>query len=118
MKLIKGIIILLVLTYSFWIFQLQVLATDSLSVSDLESQITPESSELKIEKLQGFFRDLWLYNWEIDWIYKNIEWTLINYQIKSGLVSNWEDWWAWYFGRKTLNQLKIDSPLFSAVFQQ
>ncbi len=110
MKLIKSIIILLVLTYSFWILEFEVFASDSIWISDLESQITPDSSEDKIIKLQKLFSGLWLYKWSIDWNYKSIEKTLIDYQLNAWLVENPWDWGAWYFGKKTIIQLQKDFP--------
>ena len=78
------------------------------SNEELESQITPESSDVKIKKLQILFKELKLYSWDIDWNYSSIEKSLIDYQIKSWLVEKRDSWWAWYFWKKTINQLKID----------
>ena len=107
MKLFKSIIILLTIIYSFGTLEFEVFASSSVWVSDLESQITPDSSENTIIKLQKLFFGLWLYKWSIDWNYKSIEKTLIDYQINSWLVDNPWDWGAWYFGKKTIIQLKF-----------
>ncbi len=76
--------------------------------SNIESQITPESSSEKIKKLQTLFKELKLYEGQIDWVYSSIEDSLISYQIKAWIVSHREDWWAGYFWRKTINALKQD----------
>jgi len=103
-------IILLAVLYSFSIIEFEVFASSSVWVSDIDSQITPDSSEKKISQLQKLFTGLWLYKWVIDWNYKSIEKTIIDYQINSWLISNSSDRWAWYFGKKTIVQLKKDYP--------
>jgi hypothetical protein len=102
----RNIKIFLIYIISIFIFQLDVYASSSFDWYEL--QITPTSSEIKIEKLQKLFNDLWLYNWEIDWKYVSIEWNLINYQINKWLITNNNDWWAWYFWEKTMILLEED----------
>ena len=79
MKLFKSIIILLTILYSFGTLEFEVFASSSISVSDLESKITPDSNGDKIIKLQKTFSNLWLYWWDIDWIYESIKilWLII-----------------------------------------
>ena len=106
-SVLKSLLLLLITTVPvFW----NVEDTPSIDSNqeDIESQITPESNQDKIKKLQVLFKELKLYSWNIDWEYKSIESSLINYQIKAWIVNNKEDWGAWYFWKKTINALKRD----------
>lgn len=109
MKLLKSITLLFL--FSFVFFTVSHLDSYASSVFDgIETQINPDSSPEKIKKLQKLFQDLWLYSWEINGNYEDIKNSLINYQIKKGLVTHSEDWWAWYFWKKTIRYLQRDFP--------
>ena len=108
MKIHFKILFCPILILFFCFSTINLVSSSSINFSDLETQITPESSENKIKKLQNFFVDLWLYNWDIDWKYETIKPYLIRYQIKASLVKDENDWWAWYFWKKTILALKKD----------
>ena len=94
---------------SIFLSQLEV-AYASGFFSGIESQINPDSGPVKIKKLQTLLADLWLYKGPVSGVYKDIESTLIDYQIKKGIIQNQDDWGAGYFGRKTLTALQNDFP--------
>ena len=106
MKPFQGIFIILVsIIFSvFWALD----TYSSSSFSDFETNISAESSNVKIKKLQSLFFELKLYSWSIDGEYSKIEKPLIDYQIKSWIIVNRDDWWAWYFWKKTLSELEKD----------
>jgi len=62
--------------------------------------------EIKI--LEEKLSDLWLYNWEIDWNYKNIEKIISDYQIEKKLILNSSHPASWYFWPQTRKNLGID----------
>jgi len=76
------------------------------SFSAYENQISEESSEVKVRKLQEVFSGLWLYNWVVDWKYKSIEWNLLDFQKRVWIIVEDDDHWAWYFWNKTIDALE------------
>ena len=59
----------------------------------------PQKEEvLKVQKL---FKEIWLYNWKIDWNYNSIKNIIINIQKEAWIIKNEKSWWAWYFWEKT-----------------
>jgi len=109
METIKRLIIALITTISilliFWVSQ-----TYSADYDDLETRIIAESSEAKIKKLQTFFTQLELYNWEIDGKYDSILPSLLAYQKQTWLINSNTDWGAGYFWVQTLSSLEEDYP--------
>ncbi len=67
--------------------------------------ISPNSKEDKIIKIQELFKKLWLYNWDINWKYDSIKWSIILLQKKLWLIKSEKDWWAWHFWSKTKTAL-------------
>ena len=61
-----------------------------------------------IKDVQEVFKNLWKYNWAINWNFKDIEETIISYQISSWVLKTRNDEWAGWFGPKTRRQVKID----------
>lgn len=60
-----------------------------------------------VKVLQKLFRDLWLYNWEIDWIYnEQIIKIVYDFQLKNNIVKSENDFWAWYWWEKTKTLFK------------
>ena len=55
----------------------------------------------EVIKLQKLFKELQLYNWPINWKYKDIEKDLIAFQQKVKLIRRKTDWGAWHFWEKT-----------------
>jgi len=101
-KFFKIIIIIFIFISFVW-------TTNSSNIFDnIETQINPDSSPEKIKKIQKLFYDLELYKWKINWKYKDIEKTLINYQIKKNIIKTEKDRWAWYFWKKTILALSKD----------
>lgn len=70
--------------------------------------LNPNSNEDDIKKVQGFFKEIWLYNNEIDWKYESIKPTIIKYQLAKWLISDENDEVAWYFWPKTIAKLSED----------
>jgi len=106
--LLRGLLLFFILTLPvFWNTNSTGLLNNSID-KQIESQITPKSSTRKIKKLQTLFKELGLYLWKIDWNYDSIKKSLIDYQIKVWLVKNEKDWWAGFFGMKTIKYLKRD----------
>lgn len=65
------------------------------------------SNPARVKELQEFFKDLWIYNWKIDWVYNDeITSIVYNYQINNQIVSSNYDAWAWYWWVKTRNSFK------------
>jgi len=59
----------------------------------------PQEEEVK--KVQELFKKLWMYNWKIDWNFKNIRRILLDFQKKARIIKYDNSWWAWYFWEKT-----------------
>jgi len=117
MKSIKSIFLMLISLIFFVIFGLEVNASSSFS--GLETQITYESNETKIKKMQLALRDFGLYSWNIDWKYESVKDSLLSYQKKTWLIVNDNDYWAWYFWVQTLKSLKEDYPnIFDEIAQK
>ncbi len=72
----------------------------------LNTYVSPESSKKDVKNLQEKLASLNLYNWEINWEYKDLKISLINFQIKNNVIKNENDYWAWYFGPETRKELK------------
>lgn len=79
---------------------------EDLSIFDRTVYIGYSSSDIK--EVQEIFRKLWEYNWPISWDYKDIENSVIAYQIKNKLIANKDEYWAGRFGPKTRFQVKSD----------
>jgi hypothetical protein len=91
MKLLKNITLLFILPILSFVF----LHLDSYAASvfdGIETQINPDSGSEKIKKLQNLLKDLKLYNGNITGKYSDIESTIINYQLKKGLITHSDDW--------------------------
>jgi hypothetical protein len=59
----------------------------------------PQKEE--VIKVQRLFKDLWIYNWEIDWDYKKIKPLILKIQKWAKIIKKDNDWWAGYFWEKT-----------------
>ncbi len=69
-------------------------------------KVNPENHKKNdIIKLQKKFKELWLYNWKIDWNYNSIKKSLIDFQIKNKIISSYKDEAAWWFWPKTYTAL-------------
>jgi len=105
----KLLFIFLVLFGTHGIF-IQPAFADAELLTKIETQITPDSTVVNIQKLQTLFLQLGLYSGTIDGEYASIEQDLLSYQIKSGVIVNKDSYGAWYFGKKTIEALKADFP--------
>lgn len=64
--------------------------------------VWPESSSDKIKKLQTKLKEVWLYKWNIDWIYNKETINILTwFQIDSWIIKSKNEYWAWYWGAKT-----------------
>ena len=69
-------------------------------------KVNPEVHKKEdVIKLQEKFKELWLYNWKIDWNYNSIKNDLVNFQIKNKIISSIKDEAAGYFWPKTYTAL-------------
>ena len=101
----------------FFVFELEVNASSSFL--GLETKITSESNNTKIKKMQLALKDFGLYKWNIDWLYKSVENSLLSYQKKTWLIKNNWDYGAWYFWIQTLTSLKEDYPnIFTSIAEK
>ncbi len=65
-------------------------------------KVNPKTHKISdVKKLQENFKKLGLYSWNIDWNYKNIKETIIDFQIKNKIIISRNDEAAWWFGPKT-----------------
>lgn len=88
--------------------------SEDLSIFDRTVYIWYSKNDIK--KVQEIFKKIWAYNWPISWDYKDIEKSVIAYQIKNKLISNKNTYWAGRFGPKTRytvkkEYLKLDSKI-------
>jgi len=109
MKSTKSIILILISILIYWILWLESTYASS-SFSELETKIHAWSSITKIKKLQLALSEFNLYSGEIDWIYNSVKTDLLEYQKSTWLIKAETDYWAWYFGVKTLTALQEDYP--------
>ena len=73
-----------------------------------DTPVYTDSSYNDIVEVQNIYKNLWYYNWVIDWNYNSILQDIIRYQLDKSIISNTYDDWAWYFWPKTRAQTKID----------
>lgn len=65
------------------------------------------SDNSKVKKLQELFLELWLYNWEIDWIYNSkIIDIVYEFQVSNNIVKTSYDLWAGYWWKQTRDKFK------------
>ena len=76
--------------------------------------IYTDSSTQDIKYVQTIFKDIWYYNWKVDWNYNSIINDIIKYQLAKNIISSKDETWAWYFWPKTRTQAKIDFDEFLA----
>jgi len=62
----------------------------------------------EIIELQNILTKLELYNWEIDWDYKSIQNTILNYQLDNNIIKSIDTLWSWYYWPKTREMLNLD----------
>lgn len=74
----------------------------------LSKYVWPESSKESIEMLQEVFQEMWIYTWYIDGKYDSLKESLINYQLKTWVIKDVSNDWAWYFWPKTQTQIQKD----------
>lgn len=60
----------------------------------------------KVAKLQKLFKEIWLYNWEEDWVWDNIKDIFITWQVDNNVIASKDSSVAWYFWPKTYAKLQ------------
>jgi hypothetical protein len=75
--------------------------------------VWPDSSEENIKKLQEFLISLKMYSWLVDGNHDSIRDTIIDYQLKNGIINSKNDEEAWYFGPKTIAIIRKEFPNIS-----
>ncbi len=63
-------------------------------------------SKNDVNEVQQILIDLNLYSWKLSWDYTDIEKTIFNFQVESGILNKKNDNWAGRFGPKTRKALK------------
>ncbi len=106
MKYIQSILLILLSYFGLFVFSNVELANSSFSA--YENQIFEWSNDVKVRKLQEVFKWLDLYEWNVDWNFNSIKYILLDYQVKAWIISNYEDYGAWYFWNKTIEALERD----------
>ena len=95
---------------------------DKISTTTISSDIVSTSEDLSIfnrtvyigysktdiKRVQEIYKKLGIYKWSISWDYKDIENTIIAYQISNKLIKDKNDYWAWWFWPKTRAETKKD----------
>lgn len=67
-----------------------------------------KSNPLDIERLKIFLSEIWLYNWEINWIYsKDLIDLIYNFQIEHKLIKPNTNYWAGYWWNETRKKVLI-----------
>lgn len=65
------------------------------------------SDDSKIKELQTILKEMWLFSWDIDWVYSDeLKTAVTNYQIQEKLIDSEKDLRAWYTWTKTRTSLK------------
>ena len=77
-----------------------------LSIFDRTVYIGYSVSDIK--EVQEIFKKIWAYNWSISGRYKDVEQSVIAYQISHKLITDKDAYWAGRFGPKTRYQVKKD----------
>ena len=82
---------------------------------EFDSSIVPSYSNIdvspeeptaeKVQNLQKFFKEVSLYDWEVDWDWEKTKNTLIKYQISSWIIFDENDEVAGYLWPKTYQKL-------------
>lgn len=67
-----------------------------------------------VVEVQKIYRNLWYYDWKIDWDYTSVLASVIKYQIDKKIVTSFDDSWAWHFWPKTRSQTKKDYEIYLA----
>ena len=68
-----------------------------------------------IMKVQEIYKDLWQYDWTINWDYNDVKDSIINYQLSTWIVKRINEEWVGWFGPKTRAQTKKDYINFLAT---
>lgn len=55
-----------------------------------------------VKELQKLLKEVWLYDWKINWIYNSKLIDIIyKFQINNWLIKSWTSYWAWYWWKAT-----------------
>jgi len=65
-------------------------------------------SSSEVKEVQKIYRDLGYYNGSINWDFEDVESSIVDYQVDTGVISSRNDDGAGWFGPKTRAQTKID----------
>ena len=83
--------------------------TEDILIDLANIKVNPERHEINdVKILQENFKKFGLYKAEVDWIFKNIEKPLIDYQLKNNLIASREEEAAGWFWPKTYVRLLKD----------
>ncbi len=70
-------------------------------------QVSPDEDEANsVVELQKLLKEIWLYNWVIDWNYARIKNILIKYQIEKWIIDTEYESAAWFFWPKTFAAIR------------
>jgi len=63
-------------------------------------------------QLQELMQKLWLYNWELSWVYNDLIDSIYDFQVLEWILSSPYTAWAWSYGPKTRQALKNRYDLY------
>jgi peptidoglycan hydrolase-like protein with peptidoglycan-binding domain len=87
---------------------------DAFDFTIFDRTIYIDSSKEDIKLVQQILKNLWVYEWSLNWDYNDVIDDVIEYQISRNIISSESDTGAWYFWPKTRLQAKNDYNKFLA----
>lgn len=82
---------------------------EKFNISDFSKfTLSPNSKWENVKKLQKVFKEMWIYQWEENWKFVDIENSLVSYQLSKWVIPNEKSQYAWYFWPKTREALIQD----------
>lgn len=78
----------------------------------------PVKSKKEIKKLQNILKNLWFYNWKINWKYKDIKNIILKFQLENKIIKSKKQLWAWYFWPNTRKILKNKYQIYQEQLKE
>lgn len=81
-------------------------------------RVSPDSEIEEVKKLQEIFKKIDIYSWEINGLYESIKNELIDFQVKTWIITWSNDEAAWHFGPKTIAILREKYGYTSTILNE